>query len=305
MAGNDITVRFWGVRGSYPVPGQSTMRYGGNTSCIEVRAKEHIIILDAGTGIINLGNQLLKEIQQKHSRNTDKPIVINLLFSHTHHDHIQGIPYFAPAYLNDCVINFYGPKTFSQDLEQILSVNMAPQYSPIELDELKSKINMHNINENHILVFPENSDTPKVFSQNETKNNTAKNIQVQMMRNYAHPKIGTFIFKIETNGKSIIYATDTEGYIGRDTRLIKFAKDADLLIHDAQYDPKEYLETQGFGHSTYEMAAEVANAANVKHLVLFHHDPFHDDDKLAEMEVKAKELFPNTTAGAEGLEFTF
>ena len=129
------------------------------------------------------------------------------------------------------------------------------------------------------------------------------------MRSYAHPKIGVFFFKIEVNGKSVVYATDTEGYVGNDTRLIQFAKDTELLIHDGQYDPDEYLDKnfskQGFGHSTYDMAAKVASEAGAKRLALFHHDPSHDDDKLADMEAKAKELFPNTMVATEGVEFSF
>lgn len=302
MAGNDLFVRFWGVRGSYAVPGQNTMRHGGNTSCIEVRAKNHIIILDAGTGIINLGHRMMDEIKQADPA---KPFAINILFSHTHHDHIQGLPYFAPAYHSNCVLNLFGPRTYSQDLRQSLSFNMAPQYSPIELEELHSTININNITDNHLLVFEGNAAAPSVLTANGIEQKATNGVRILIQRNYAHPKVGTFIFRIEANGKSIVYATDTEGYIGGDKRLIDFAKDANLLIHDAQYDPEEYLECQGFGHSTYEMAAQLAEAANVENLVLFHHDPCHDDDRLSQMEAKARELFPNTTAGAEGLEFAF
>jgi len=130
MAGTDLFVRFWGVRGSHPVPGKSTLRFGGNTSCVEVRAKNHIIILDAGTGIVNLGHQLLKELE-----NSKESLSLTVLFSHTHFDHLQGIPFFLPAYQPSCIINFYGPKVFSQDLEEILIQSMEPQYSPIELDD--------------------------------------------------------------------------------------------------------------------------------------------------------------------------
>ncbi len=302
MAGNDLFVRFWGVRGSHPVPGQSTLRFGGNTSCVEVRAKNHIIILDAGTGILNLGHRLLQEIQ-----NSKKALNLTILFSHTHFDHLQGIPFFLPAYQPSCVINFYGPKVFSQDLGEILTNSMQPQYSPIELDELKAKMNYHNLHENNALVFKENSGRPALVWQNELNN--SGDAVVKIMRSYAHPKIGVFFFKVEVNGKSMVYATDTEGYVGNDTRLIEFAKNTELLIHDAQYAPDEYLDNnfskQGFGHSTYDMAAKVAQKAGAKRLALFHHDPSHDDDKLADMEANAKELFPNTMVATEGVEFSF
>jgi len=302
MAGNDLFVRFWGVRGSHPVPGKSTLRFGGNTSCIEIRANNHIIILDAGTGIVNLGHQLLKEFQ-----NSKKPLKLTILFSHTHFDHLQGIPFFLPAYQPTCSLNFYGPKVFSRNLEEILTQSMEPQFSPIELNELKAKMNFHNLHENNALVFKENSDKPTLVWQNELNDSTEA--VVKIMRSYAHPKIGVFFFKVEVNGKSVVYATDTEGYAGNDTRLIEFAKDTELLIHDAQYAPDEYLDKsfskQGFGHSTYDMAAKVAGEAGAKRLALFHHDPSHDDDKLAAMEAQTKELFPNSMVATEGVEFSF
>lgn len=308
MAGHDIYLRFWGVRGSYPVPGQNTIRYGGNTSCIEVRAKGHLIILDAGTGIIHLGKQLLEERAQNGDLNASDPLIATILISHTHHDHIQGLPYFSPAYQRGSVLYVYGPRTFSDDLVQILSRSMEPHYSPIRLDELNSQKMIQNLSDHDYLVLSQDSPVPTVFMPNELKYNPKKDVLIRVMRSYAHPKDGVFVFRIEVNGKSVVYATDTEGYAGNDSRLISFAKGANLLIHDAQYDPEEYTDEafpkQGFGHSTYEMAAKVAQTAGVKELVLFHHDPWHDDKKIAEMQQRAQKLFPNTTAGAEGLEYT-
>jgi ribonuclease BN (tRNA processing enzyme) len=303
MGSNNLLVRFWGVRGSHPVPGHNTLRFGGNTSCVEVRAKHHLIILDAGTGIINLGARLMKEIP------SDSPFFITLLLSHTHYDHILGLPFFAPAYHPNCVLNVFGPKSISENLEEVLSTTLHPQYNPVELEEMAAQINISNINENQILVFAGNSKTPAILPKNGRQKNPGNGVIIRLMRSYAHPKVGVTTFRIEANGKSVVYATDTEGYVGNDIRLIQFAQNADLLIHDAQYDPQEYLDTnfprQGFGHSTYEMAAAVARAAQVKNLVLFHHDPGHGDDKLADMETKTRELFPNSTAGSEGLEFVF
>lgn len=307
MAGKDLVVRFWGVRGSYPVPGQDTLRYGGNTACIEIRAKNHVIVLDAGTGLINLGHHLIREMQSEVGRSSGQPLVVNLFISHTHHDHVQGLPHFAPANRRGSIVNVFGPKSFSQELKQILSLTMEPQYSPIEMDELNSQINVRNISENQSLVFNHEVEAPHLCTDNEDNQSASDDLTIKVMRSYAHPKVGVFTFRVEYNGKAVVYATDTEGYVGGDSRLIEFAKDAELLIHDAQYDPDEYMDSrapkQGFGHSTYEMATEVAKAANAKRLVLFHHDPSHNDQKIAEIEAKAQKLFPNCTAGAEGLEF--
>jgi phosphoribosyl 1,2-cyclic phosphodiesterase len=304
MGSNNLLVRFWGVRGSHPVPGQSTLRYGGNTSCIEVRAKNHIIILDAGTGIVNLGARLLKEINGSES-----PFHITLLFSHTHYDHILGLPFFAPAYHPNCVLNLYGQKSISENLDQVIATTLHPQYNPVELEEMAAQININNINENQILVLAGNLKTPSIHPKNGNHKNSGNGVVIRMMRSYAHPKVGVLAFRIELNGKSVVYATDTEGYVGNDMRLIEFAKNTDLLIHDAQYDLEEYLDPgfprQGFGHSTYEMAAEVAKAAGVKNLVLFHHDPSHGDEKVADMEAKTRQLFTSSMAASEGLEFSF
>ncbi len=304
MSSNELSVKFWGVRGSYPVPGKETNHFGGNTSCLEIRANGHIVILDAGTGIINLGNKLVKEMKQ-NGNSVKNPMNIHLFFSHTHHDHIQGLPFFAPAYFENCTLNFYGPKSFSHSLHDILANTMESHFSPIELDELNSKINIHDLNESDNFSFSKNSPTPIITRGNGGDTVKSKDLIVSLMRNYAHPKIGTFVVKAEMNGKSIVYATDTEGYIGGDTRLTDFSQNANLLIHDAQYDVHQYSQMQGFGHSTYEMAANVAQAANVEKLVLFHHDPGHDDARLTEMETKAKACFANTAMAYEGLELTF
>jgi len=301
MPDHDLIVKFWGVRGSYAVPGKRAIRYGGNTSCVEVRTKDHLLILDAGTGVIELGHELMR---QMNDGNGDS-ITANLVFSHTHHDHIQGLLYFAPAYCANCTINLYGSRSFTKGIEEVLALSMAPLFSPVELKEFKAELNFHNLTERDTLLFKPKDKSPALGRNHKSSQPAAGEMLLTPLRNYAHPKIGTFILKIETAGRKIVYATDTEGYVGGDQRLIRFAQNADLLIHDAQYTPDQYLQMQGYGHSTYQMAAEVARAADVKQLVLFHHDPYHDDDKLAEIESKAQEIYPNTVVGAEGVELAY
>jgi len=301
MPDHDLVVKFWGVRGSYAVPGKGAIRYGGNTSCVEVRTKHHLIILDAGTGIIGLGNELMRQMNDGVTHR----LSANVIFSHTHHDHIQGLLYFAPAYSANCTINLYGPKSFSKGIEEVLALNMAPLFSPVEIEEFKAELNFHNLTERDALLFKPKATSPEFVRNDQTRQPAEDEVLLTVLRNYAHPKIGTFVLKIETAGRKIVYATDTEGYDGGDQRLIRFARNADLLIHDAQYDLEQYLRVQGYGHSTYRMAAEVAKAAGAKQLVLFHHDPCHDDDKLAEIEAKAQDIFPATMVGTEGVELTY
>ncbi|RMF63179.1 MAG: MBL fold metallo-hydrolase [Calditrichaeota bacterium] len=240
---------------------------------------------------------------------TEPALTATMLISHTHHDHIQGLPYFAPAYRAGTVLHVYGPRTYSDDLVHVLSRTMEPQYSPIRLDELNSQMNIHNLSDSEEIVLKRNSQDPEVRTAHQAPRRSDAEARVRVMRSYAHPKDGVFVFRVEVNDKSVVYATDTEGYVSGDRRLAEFAEGADLLIHDAQYTPDEYADAsfpkQGFGHSTYVMAAEVAEKAGAKNLVLFHHDPSHDDTRLAEMEKQTRELFPNTTAGYEGLEYRF
>ena len=293
-----FVIRFRGVRGSFPVPGETTLKYGGNTSCVEVWAGGRLIILDAGTGLINLGDDLMAQ----HTR-SQPPIVATMLFTHTHHDHTQGFPFFRPAYLGTSTLYMFGPKTFDQDLEDVLTRAMLPPTFPVSLYELKSFKIISNIEEAEvILIGPENEPQIRNVYRDQVEADPNM-VQVSLLRSPFHYPGGVSIYKIEWQGKSLVYATDTEGVVGGDTRIAKFAQGADVLIHDAQYTQEEYLHLpkQGWGHSTPEMATLVAKRAQVKHLVLFHHDPTHDDEKLDEILVKARQNFANTTVAYEGL----
>ncbi|MEM8532354.1 MAG: MBL fold metallo-hydrolase [Chloroflexota bacterium] len=296
-------IRFWGVRGSYPVPGQQTVRYGGNTSCIELQLGTQTIILDAGTGIINLGSDLM----QRSRAAGKQSISAIMLFSHMHHDHTQGFPFFEPAYIGTNILHIFGPKVFENDLQHTLAQAMLPPSFPITLDELASLKNMHNLTDTDVvLINPETSDIHIHNRYRDEIELSSEHIYIQTYHSYAHPKNGVHIYRVTWCGKSIVYATDTEGYIETDQRLISFAQNADVLIHDSQYLLEDYADPkrpkQGWGHSTPEMACAVAQASNARQLILFHHDPSYDDETIAAMERHARGIFPQTHAAYEGLE---
>ncbi len=301
---DDFRVKFWGVRGSYPVPGPRTIHYGGNTTCVEVRAGGHLIIIDAGTGIVELGYQLLRQHDE-----TGEPIFATILFSHTHHDHTQGFPFFRPAYLGSSTLYMFGPKMFREDLKEAIARAMLPPSFPVELEELNSLKIIRNIEESEVILLQPGVPEPivrNVYRQDHVT--SPAEVEIRLYKGYAHPKDGVLIYRISWQGRSLVFASDTEGYVGDDARLIHFTRHADLLIHDAQYTEEEYARgprpKQGYGHSTPQMAVQVARLAEVKRLVLFHHDPHHDDEQIAAMEREAQHLFPNTIAAREGLELT-
>lgn len=293
-----FVVRFRGVRGQYPVPGETTLKFGGNTPCVEVWVGGRLIVLDAGTGIVSLGDDLMA-----WQSRVQRPLVMTLLLSHTHHDHSQGFPFFTPAYRGTSKLYMFGPKTFDQDLEQALARAMLPPTFPISLDELAAFKIISNIDENEtLLIGPEHQ--PQIRNiHRERIDNRPDLAQIRFLRSGFHPGGGTTLFRIDWQEKSVVYASDTEGVEGGDTALIAFAQGCDLLIHDAQYTMEEYLgwPAQGWGHSTPEMAILVAQRASARQLVLYHHDPAHDDTMLDEMQAAAQAQFSRTTMAYEGL----
>lgn len=300
---DEMIIRFWGVRGSYPVPGPRTMRYGGNTSCVEVQAGPHTIILDAGTGIINLGNDLVR----RAAANNNQPIVATILFSHMHNDHTVGFPFFDPAYLGSSTLFIFGPKVFESDLEETLSHSMLPPSFPVSLDELPARKILCNVNETDLVLLGDTPTDVRVLNlYHDVIEPPKEAVWIRTYHSYAHPKNGVNIYNISWQGKTVVYATDTEGYVETDRRLVKFASGADVLIHDAQYRTEDYVNPlrpkQGWGHSTPHMAVAVAKASACKRLVLFHHEPLYDDEIVAEMEREAQQSFPNTISAYEGLE---
>jgi len=276
----DFKIKFWGTRGSIPVPGAGTVKYGGNTSCVEVRCGKELIILDAGTGIKNLGSELLKET----------PIKASIFFSHVHWDHIQGMPFFLPIYIQGNEFKFYGSKTWDIKLENALKWQMQNPIFPVNFDTVNSvgaTVQYIDIDEGKIIQI---GDKDPVTIQSIGLCHTDK----------------VFGFKIEYKGKSVIYATDTENLPEPNKKLMELAYNADLIIHDAQYTNDEYYGLNGsskknWGHSTAEVAALIALKAKVKMLVLFHHDPYHDDSIIEQIQQKASTIFPNTIAASESV----
>ena len=276
----ELMVRFWGTRGSIPAPGPETLRYGGNTACVEVRCGEEIIIFDAGTGIRNLGTELLKEM----------PVRASILFSHMHWDHIQGIPFFQPAYVPGNEFRLYGNKDWDTKLEYVLRWQMQRSNFPVTLEDVSAvgaKMEYIDI------------EAGSVFHIGDTNQITVQSIELR------HPD-KAFGFRIDYEDKSLVYATDTENMPRPDRNLVELAYGADILIHDAQYTTEEYYGKYGdareaWGHSTSEAAAAVALSANVKKLILFHHDPYHDDAKVAQMSRAASAIFPNTVVASENM----
>ncbi|MGH7739671.1 MAG: MBL fold metallo-hydrolase [bacterium] len=306
----DFTIIFRGVRGSLPVPGPSTLKIGGNSSCVQVDVLGHTVFLDAGTGIVAAGQQMAKNFFAHKEKL--KRLSTTVLISHTHHDHIMGLPFFPPLYLPDSELYIYGPSVYGPvqhaaetNLEHVLAMMMDQMFFPIDLKETNSIKRIHTLNPSEQVLLSEGLGEPQMVEPgSKTKPSTDGKVVISQYRSYSHPKNGTLVYKIQCAGKSIVYATDIEGYVDGDRRLINFAKGADLLIHDTQYFAEQYtgpMPLQGFGHSTVEMATQVAKEAGVKQLALYHHDPNHDDATIAKKEEAAKKLFPNSIAAYEGL----
>ena len=257
-------VRFWGTRGSIPSPGPRTVKYGGNTSCTELRADDGtLVILDCGTGARELGLSLI----------TQHPVRAHILIGHSHWDHIQGFPFFVPAFLPNSEITVYAPDGFQQSLEQALTGQMHYSYFPIKLEDLRSHIRFVNIDEGAFQIG-------------------ALQVQTQYL-NHTAPTIG---YRISSGNTTVVYATDHEPFLTTggshihpgDQRHIEFLSQADLVIHDAQYTESEFLQKLGWGHSTVDYATQVAMEAGAKRLALFHHDPTHDDAQVQRMEASSQ-----------------
>jgi phosphoribosyl 1,2-cyclic phosphodiesterase len=270
-----MRITFWGVRGSIASPGPDTAGVGGNTSCVEVCCGTARFILDAGTGVRRLGDSLL----------TEGPLDATVLLSHLHWDHIQGLPFFVPAYLPSTKLQIVGSGGGAAALRDVLASQMTAPVFPVRLDELGAQLTLREV---------KNGET---FHVGEARVRAAR---------LNHPG-GVLAYRIDYQGHSVVYATDTEHYACVDPTLRALAEGADVLIYDSQYTPEEYRgdagrSRVGWGHSTYVAGAELARAAGVGQYVLYHHDPQRNDAGVAEVERRARELFPSSVAAREGMK---
>jgi phosphoribosyl 1,2-cyclic phosphodiesterase len=279
-----MRVRIWGSRGSLASPGPETVRYGGNTSCVEVELSDGtIIVLDAGTGIRALGNALAVN----HGR---RPI--NVLLTHLHMDHLQGLAFFAPLWSEDTELHVYGPRHPTRSLADRVANYLSEPLFPIHLSDVPSRPQFHELQEEEFDL-----GCGRIMA---------------MPVSHAGPTVG---YRIEDNGYSLAYISDHEPARGVDFASLSpewisgfpLCENVDVLIHDSQYSAEEYERHVGWGHSSIDHVVHLANTAKVRQLVLYHHDPGHSDAMLEAMHVRACELCEGDTPPVlayEGMELT-
>ncbi|HEY88569.1 MAG TPA: MBL fold metallo-hydrolase [Thermoflexia bacterium] len=303
MNNEEFWFRFRGARGGYPTPGPATLKYGGNTTCLEIHAGPHLIIIDAGSGIIGLGQEMLAAL-----RTRGQLIRATLLLTHVHNDHIQGLPLFGPALAAGSQLHIFGPKPLTdENLRDTLKRIMRPPFSPIGQHDLLSRRTFAHLRQGDRIILEDPAAPPQYLTvHDDCPPRTPHTLLIQTHHSYSHPQNGVLVFRITYRERSLVFATDVEGYVGGDQRLIKFSQGADVLIHDAEYDEDEYagkpLVKQGWGHSTWRMATEVAQASQVKRLFLTHHSPQHDDAYLEQLVAKAQKVFAPTYLAQEGVK---
>ena len=271
-----MSVRFWGVRGSIACPGPDTVRYGGNTSCVEVRCGENLLIFDAGTGLRALGRSLAAE---------GADVDADLFCSHTHLDHVCGFPFFAPCYGRGNRLRVWaGHLPAGEDIRSIFHMMMSAPLFPDVMETFPAAIEFRNFGCGETLT-----PRPDIAIRTASLN---------------HPG-GATGYRVEWRGKSVAYVTDTEHRAGAlDPQVLGLVQDADVAIYDAQYTDQDYGPHAGWGHSTWREAVKIADRASVKTLVLFHHDPARTDAVLDAIGAEAAAARSGTIVAKEGLTLT-
>ena len=270
-----FSICFWGVRGSVACPGAQTVRYGGNTACIEMRVGGERLIFDGGTGLRNLGQSMLAEM----------PVFANMFFTHSHWDHIQGFPFFVPAFVKGNHFRIHGAiAPNGSTIEQRLNDQMLHPNFPVPLQIMGADLEFCDI------------EVGEVVEIGDIKISNA-------MLNHPGEAIG---YRVSYRGKSAAYVSDTEHFPGRlDDNVLELARDADVMIYDCTYTDDEYYDEKsskvGWGHSTWQEAVKLAKAANVKQLVIFHHDPTHTDDFMDDIVRQTSAAMPNSIVAKEGM----
>ena len=288
-------VRFWGVRGSYPTSERATLAYGGHSSCVEVEAGGQRIIFDAGTGIIPLGQKLVKSRKPSGT--------LSLFLSHTHHDHIFGLYFFDPLFHPTHRVCIFGPKSAGNSLEETLRTVMDRRFFPVGVGDFKATTDIYSLQGGESIQLSNSGGHPQV--NEDSHGRSEEHVTVLARRSSAHPN-SVFVYRVCYRDKSMVYATDVEENEEQNPGMTEFFRETDLLIHDAQYFDAEYFSRtsprKGWGHSTVEQAARIAHKANVKKLALFHHDPSHNDTILKRMAKIGRRRFPSTLVASEGLQ---
>ena len=218
---NEFKVKFRGVRGSYPVVDKDYMQYGGNTSCVEIHVGGHLIILDAGTGLVNVGDELMQEYIISGTNNENRtPIKATVLLSHIHHDHIQGFTFFRPLHVRSTVIDVYGNVNYNESLADELATLLFGKSFPLDLGDIAGNLNIHDISETDAIILKPNQN-PIVRRIETEKDLEVDNddVLITFYRSYAHPQEGVLIYKIQYKGKTLVYASDKETYHGGDRKL--------------------------------------------------------------------------------------
>ncbi len=287
----ELKVKFLGVRGSYPVSSNGFLKFGGNTASVLVETPHIFVIFDAGTGIVNIPSII---------KNSSLPVI--LLFSHLHLDHIIGYPFFTSQIKPSTELYVAGPNFPSDFFKFMVDTFKSPIY-PVSWGQIKSPKMIFALDGGESLIIYKGRVG---LAEKGDFEHFDRRVIISSLKSDAHPEDGILIYSLRYNGKKIVYATDVEwkGKLERKTK--NFMKDCDILIHDAQYTPEEYNSksnsTKGFGHSTYVKSCEVAKEVGSKNLILFHHDPGHNDLMIEEIEKKARDIYTNTKSAYEGME---